>query len=112
MKYSELVNSGAVTSEIQTYLVNSDLVSAAIRIPYFAHIGEFEIDGAKCFNVNDGQLIVCFDEQVDTSVIERIAQEKPIYAVFRDASFADDSVAAIFEGLFETYSSDTIRRVI
>lgn len=77
-----------------------------------AHINEFEIDGIKCFNVNDGQLIACFDTEVGTNVIEKIAQERPIYAVFRDASLADDSAAANFEELFRTYSPDTIRRVI
>lgn len=87
-------------------------VLPSFRIPYSARIEEFEIDGVKCFNVNDGQLIACFDTEVGTSVIEKIAQERPIYAVFRDASLADDSAAANFEELFKTYSPDTIRRVI
>ena len=87
-------------------------VLPSFRIPYSAHVEEFEIDGVKCFNVNDGQLIACFDTEVGTNVIEKIAQERPIYAVFRDASLADDSAAANFEELFKTYSPDTIRRVI
>lgn len=87
-------------------------VLPSFRIPYSAHIEVLEIDGVKCFNVNDGQLIACFDTEVGTSVIEKIAQERPIYAVFRDASLADDSAAANFEELFKTYSPDTIRRVI
>ena len=87
-------------------------VLPSFRIPYSAHIEVFEIDGVKCFNVNDGQLIACFDTEVSTDVIEKIAQERPIYAVFRDASLADDSAAANFEELFKTYSPDTIRRVI
>lgn len=33
MKYSELLESGATASEIQTYLVNSELVAVTIRIP-------------------------------------------------------------------------------
>lgn len=36
----------------------------------------------------------------------------PPYAVFRDASFADDSAVASLEELFKTFSPDTIRRVI
>lgn len=87
-------------------------VLPAFRIPYSARIEEFEIEGTRCFDVNGGQLIACFDEQVGTDVIEKIAQKKPIYAVFRDASLADDSAAANFEELFRTYSPDTIRRVI
>lgn len=87
-------------------------VLPSFRIPYSAHIDEFEIDSVKCYNVNDGQLIACFDTEVGTNVIEKIAQERPIYAVFRDASLVDDSAAANFEELFKTYSPDTIRRVI
>jgi predicted DNA binding CopG/RHH family protein len=33
MKYSELVDSGATPSEIQTFLVDSELVPVTIRIP-------------------------------------------------------------------------------
>jgi adenine-specific DNA-methyltransferase len=45
-------------------------------------------------------------------VVEEIAKLKPVYAVFRDASFADDSAAANFEELFKTYSPDTVRKVV
>lgn len=87
-------------------------VLPAFRIPYSAHVEKMDIASAACFNVNDGQLIACFDTEVSTAVIEKIAQLKPIYAVFRDASFASDSDAANFEELFKTYSPDTVRRVI
>jgi len=36
--------------------------------------------------------------------VEAVAKLKPLYAVFRDASFANDSAAANFEELFKTYS--------
>lgn len=87
-------------------------VLPTFRIPYTARIETFEVDGAQCFDVNEGQLIACFDEHVSTTVIEKIAQMRPIYAVFRDASLADDSAAANFEELFKTYSHETDRRVI
>ena len=87
-------------------------VFPAFRIPYSAHIEKTDVAGATCFNVNDGQLIACFDMPVSTDAIEKIAQMKPIYAVFRDASFASDSDVANFEELFKTYSPDTVRRVI
>ena len=87
-------------------------VLPAFRIPYSVHVEKMDIASAACFNVNDGQLIACFDTEVSTAVIEKIAQLKPIYAVFRDASFASDSDAANFEELFKTYSPDTVRRVI
>ena len=87
-------------------------VLPAFRIPYSAHVEKMDVAGATCFNVNDGQLIACFDTEISTAAIEKIAQLKPIYAVFRDASFASDSDAANFEELFKTYSPDTVRRVI
>ena len=82
------------------------------RIPYSAKYTTSSIAGKTIFNVNDGQLIACFDEDVDETVIEEIAKRKPLYAVFRDASMANDATAANFEELFKTYSPDTIRRVI
>ena len=87
-------------------------VLPTFRIPYSARVEKMDVAGATCFNVNDGQLIACFDMPVSTDAIEKIAQMKPIYAVFRDASFASDSDAANFEELFKTYSPDTVRRVI
>lgn len=87
-------------------------VLPAFRIPYSARVEKMDISGSACFNVNDGQLIACFDTPVSTETIEKIAQMKPFYAVFRDASFASDSDAANFEELFKTYSPDTVRRVI
>ena len=87
-------------------------VLPTFRISYSARVEKMDVAGATCFNVNDGQLIACFDMPVSTDAIEKIAQMKPIYAVFRDASFAGDSDAANFEELFKTYSPDTVRRVI
>lgn len=44
--------------------------------------------------------------------VENIEKLKPIYAVLRDASMADDATVANFEELFRAYSPDTMRRVI
>ena len=82
------------------------------RIPYSARIEEREVDGRTVLDVEDGQLLACFDEDVSTATIEAIARSRPLYAVFRDASFADDSAVANLEELFKTFSPDTIRRVI
>jgi adenine-specific DNA-methyltransferase len=64
------------------------------------------------FSVAEGYLIACFDSDVNDDVITEIAKQKPYYAVFRDASFASDSVAANFEQIFEAYSPTTIRKVL
>lgn len=87
-------------------------VLPAFRIPYSASIEEFEVCGKHAFNVNEGQLIACFDTDVSTDCIEAIAKMRPLYAVLRDASLVDDATAANFEELFKTYSPDTVRKVI
>lgn len=87
-------------------------VLPAFRIPYTASIEQMEICGKQAYNVNDGQLIACFDVDVSTKCIEAIARMQPLYAVLRDASLADDATAANFEELFRTFSPDTVRRVI
>lgn len=75
-------------------------------------IEETTICGKKVFNVEDNFLIACFDENVTEDVITAIAKQKPYYFVMRDNSMANDSVATNFDQIFETYSHDTIRRVI
>ena len=71
-----------------------------------------EIAGQKVFNVVDGFLLACFDHEVTEETVKAIAQKKPYYAVFRDSSMANDSVATNFEQIFETYSPDTVRKVL
>lgn len=75
-------------------------------------IEETEIDGKKVFNVAEGYLIACFDEDVTEEIVKTIAQKKPYYAVFRDNGMASDSVATNFDQIFETYSPETERRVL
>ena len=77
-----------------------------------AKIEEKEIAGKKVFSVQDGYLIACFDDEVTDEVVTAIAKKKPFYAVFRDSSIADDSVAANFEQIFATYSPQTVRKVL
>ena len=71
-----------------------------------------EIAGKKVFNVADGFLLACFDHDATEDTVKAIAQMKPYYAVFRDSSMANDSVATNFEQIFETYSPDTVRKVL
>ena len=71
-----------------------------------------EIAGKKVFNVADGFLLACFDHNVTDETVKAIARMKPHYAVFRDSSMASDSVATNFDQIFETYSPNTIRKVL
>ena len=75
-------------------------------------IEEKVIAGKKVFNVADGFLIACFDSDVTEETVKAVAQEKPYYAVFRDSSMTNDSVATNFEQIFATYSPETVRKVL
>lgn len=75
-------------------------------------IEETEIAGKKVFNVADGFLIACFDKDVTDETVKAVANMKPYYAVFRDSSMANDSVATNFDQIFANISPDTIRKVL
>ena len=75
-------------------------------------IEESNIAGKKVFNVADGFLMACFDENVSDETITAIAKQKPYYFVMRDSSMASDSVATNFDQIFATYSPDTVRKVL
>jgi len=71
-----------------------------------------EIGGKHIFNVENGYLMACFDSELTDEVITEIAKMQPYYFVMRDSSMASDSVAANFEQIFNTYSPNTVRRVL
>ena len=75
-------------------------------------ITETVIGGKKVFDVADGFLLACFDTGVTTETVTAIAKKQPYYAVFRDSSMANDSVATNFDQIFETYSQSTVRKVL
>lgn len=75
-------------------------------------IEETAIAGKRVFSVADGYLIACFDENVTEETVKAIAQRKPYYAVFRDNSMANDSVATNFEQIFASYSPSTQKKVL
>lgn len=70
------------------------------------------VDDKEVFIVEDGFLMACFDKDITEETVKAIAKEKPYYAVFRDLSMANDSVATNFEQIFENMSPQTVRKVI
>ena len=70
------------------------------------------IDSCTVHNVDNGALCACFDERVPLSVIDYMAKQQPLRAVFRDSSFAaDDSKINVTE-IFKNLSPDTKVKVI
>lgn len=80
--------------------------------PLSSKIEKITIAGKTVYNVAQGHLMACFDKKVTDEVITAIAKEMPSYFVMRDSSQADDSVAINFEQIFNTYSPQTVRRVL
>ena len=66
---------------VQTMLDFGILLSEPITVE--------EIAGKRVFNVADGFLLACFDRDVTDETVTAIAKRKPYYAVFRDASMAE-----------------------
>ncbi|MEG1516018.1 MAG: DNA methyltransferase, partial [Clostridia bacterium] len=75
-------------------------------------IEETVIAGKRVFRVADGFLLACFEPGVTAETITAIAKQKPYYAVLRDSGMDSDSVATNFEQIFQTYSPDTVRKVL
>lgn len=63
-------------------------------------LSSLKVDGCTIHNVNDGDLVACFDGNVTEKVIDAIAALSPVRVVFRDSSFNE---AANKMNLFELF---------
>ena len=75
-------------------------------------IEESMLDGKTIYNVGDGYLVACFDQEVSEDVVKAIAKMQPMYAVLRDTSMADDATATNFEQIFKTYAPNTTTKIL
>ena len=82
-----------------------------LSLPYTSE----QIDSCTVHTYNDGDLIACFDANVPESVVKKIAQRKPLRAVFRDAGFASSpekiNVFEIFKFYMPEDADDIGKRV-
>lgn len=70
------------------------------------------IEGVTIHNVNDGDLIASFSENIPETVIRQIASKKPLRVVFRDSSFRDAPAKINVTEIFKTLSPNTTVKVI
>ena len=49
------------------------------------------VDGKTIYTVNDGDLVVCFAENVSEDVVKAMAEKMPLRVIFRDSCFAQDA---------------------
>ena len=54
-------------------------------------MAQTKADGCTIHNVNDGDLVACFDGVITDKVIDAIAEMNPLRIVFRDSSFEEAS---------------------
>lgn len=87
-------------------------VMLELGVELSAKIEEKEICGKKYYIVNGNDIIACFDDNLNNEVITEIAKLQPLYAVFKDKSFATDSVGINNEQIFKTYSPITKVKVL
>lgn len=81
-----------------------------LSLPYIEEV----IDGVKIHNVADGDLIACFEENINEDVIKKIAsrEQKPLRVVFRDSSFANSPAKINVEEIFKLLSPNTKIKVL
>ncbi len=71
-----------------------------------------DLDGCTVHNVDNGALVACFSPNVPRSVVEYMAKQQPLRAVFRDSAFASDDAKINVTEIFKNLSPDTKVRVI
>lgn len=70
------------------------------------------IDGVTVHDYNEGDLIACFSDNIQENVIKKIADKKPLRAVFRDSSFMNSPSKINITEIFKLKSPDTTIKVI
>ena len=71
-----------------------------------------DLDGCTVHNVDNGALMACFSPNVPRSVVEYMAKQQPLRAVFRDSAFASDDAKINVAEIFKNLSPDTKVKVI
>lgn len=87
-------------------------VMLELGVELSAKIDEKDILGKKCYFVNDNDIAACFDDDLTNELLTELAKTKPLYAVFKDSCFNNDSVAINNEQIFKTYSPSTKVKVL
>lgn len=59
-----------------------------------------EVDGKMIYTVNDGDLVVCFADDVTENVVKAMADKMPLRVIFRDSCFSEDSAKI---NIYETF---------
>lgn len=106
---------GQLVSNIKDDRTDMDLLYAClldwgveIHLPHTST----DLDGCTVHNVDNGALMACFSPNVPRSVVEYMAKQQPLRAVFRDSAFAADDAKINVTEIFKNLSPDTKVKVI
>ena len=106
---------GQLVSNIKDDRTDMDLLYAClldwgveIHLPHTST----DMDGCTVHNVDNGALMACFSPNVPRSVVEYMAKQQPLRAVFRDSAFASDDAKINVTEIFKNLSPDTKVKVI
>ena len=70
------------------------------------------VAGAEIYDVDQGSLMACFEDDISEEVIRYIAKEQPLRAVFRDSSFANSADKINVSEIFKELSPNTKVKVV
>ena len=71
-----------------------------------------KVAGAEVYDVDQGSLVACFEDDISEEVIRYIAQAQPLRAVFRDSSFAHSADKINVSEIFKELSPNTKVKVV
>lgn len=71
-----------------------------------------DLDGCTVHNVDNGALMACFSPSIPRSVVEYMAKQQPLRAVFRDDAFSSDDAKINVCEIFKLLSRDTKVKII
>ena len=71
-----------------------------------------KVAGAEVYDVDQGSLMACFEDDISEDVIRHIAQAQPLRAVFRDSSFANSADKINVSEIFKELSPHTKVKVV
>ena len=71
-----------------------------------------KVAGAEVYDVDQGSLMACFEDEISEEVIRHIAQAQPLRAVFRDSSFANSADKINVSEIFKELSPHTRVKVV
>lgn len=71
-----------------------------------------KVAGAEVYDVDQGSLMACFEDEISEEVIRHIAQAQPLRAVFRDSSFVNSADKINVSEIFKELSPHTKVKVV